>query len=45
MLSSMLAGGRPTAALVVLLLRLAWTVGEVILAGCLYRVPPPRGAS
>ncbi|MGL4551248.1 MAG: lysylphosphatidylglycerol synthase domain-containing protein [Gemmataceae bacterium] len=34
----------PTVSLVVLLLRLAWTVGEVILAGCLYLVPPPRGA-
>lgn len=32
--------------LVVLLLRLAWTVGEVALAGCLYVASPsPRGAS
>jgi uncharacterized membrane protein YbhN (UPF0104 family) len=35
----------PLVALVVLLLRLAWTVGEAVLAGCLYLVPPPRGAS
>lgn len=29
----------PTVSLVVLLMRVAWTVGEAILAGCLYLVP------
>jgi uncharacterized membrane protein YbhN (UPF0104 family) len=42
LLLPLLEGVRPTASLVVLLLRLAWTLGEVILAGCLYLVPVPQ---
>jgi uncharacterized membrane protein YbhN (UPF0104 family) len=44
MLSPLIAGDRPTATLVVLLVRLAWTTGELVLAACLYLVPTPRGA-
>lgn len=39
LLLPMLQGERPTASLVVLLLRLAWTLGEVVCAGVLYFVP------
>jgi uncharacterized membrane protein YbhN (UPF0104 family) len=45
LLIPILEGDRPTATLAVLLVRLAWTVGELVLAGCLYLVPPTRGAT
>jgi len=49
LLLPVLQGERPTASLVVLLLRLAWTVGEVVLAGVLYWLPltqtPPRSTT